>query len=318
MSSRRYKTLYHYCSLETFLNIIKNSSIWLSDIRKSNDKREMSWFRQQYYEFLLDKYNSTDDANVKIICETIFSIATKDGFDKCPLWLTAASNEYSQKLMDLFSSLRVYAFCLSELSDSLGQWRGYANNGNGIAIGFSKKYLDAISGYSLRCPTFNFLIGNVSYRKSFSSLFEKMFDMHDKNKFDEFVLHAMMDLTHASALFKHPSFKEEKEWRIIYSMDDYGITKQMLNFDNFDSISSDEYKRNFGIPKIDYNVKDTDIIPHMEIKLNDLSKAIDCIVIGPKCTVTEKDIRHILLRFGVLNSFDDKSIKIIRSNSSYR
>lgn len=28
------KTLYHYCSVDTFYNIINNRSIWLSDIGK--------------------------------------------------------------------------------------------------------------------------------------------------------------------------------------------------------------------------------------------------------------------------------------------
>lgn len=318
MSSGKAKTLYHYCSLDSFLSIVKNKTIWLSDIQKSNDSKEMAWFRHKYYEFLLDKYNTTNDADVKTVCQIIFSIAVKDGFDKCPTWLLPAVNENSQQLMDLFGSLRVYAFCLSELSDSLGQWRGYANDGKGVAIGLSLKYLDAISGYSLRCPAFNFLIGNVSYRSNFTSLFEKMFAMHDKTETAEFVLHSMLDLTHAAALFKHPSFEEEKEWRIIYSMDDYGITEDALNFKHFDSISSERYKQHFSIPKIDYIAKGTNIIPHMEIKLNDLSKAIDCVVIGPKCTATEKDIRHILLRFGVLKSFDDQSVKILHSESSYR
>lgn len=34
------KILYHYCSVETFFNIIKNSCLWLSDIEKSNDYQE--------------------------------------------------------------------------------------------------------------------------------------------------------------------------------------------------------------------------------------------------------------------------------------
>lgn len=34
------ETLYHYCSVETFFNIIKNASLWLSDIEKSNDYEE--------------------------------------------------------------------------------------------------------------------------------------------------------------------------------------------------------------------------------------------------------------------------------------
>lgn len=318
MSSKKQKSLYHYCSLDTFLNIIKNSSIWLSDIQKSNDSREMAWFREKYYDFILDKYNNTDDLTVKSICELILSMAVTDGYEKCPLWLLPATKTNSEEIANTFFSLRTYAFCLSELPDSLGQWRGYADNGCGVAIGFSREYLDAISGYSLRCPSFNFLIGSISYRTNFSSLFEKMFDIHDKNKFDEFILKSMIDLTRTSALFKHPSFKEEKEWRIIYSMDDYGLNRDILTFKDFRSISSDKYKKNFSDPKIDYIAKGGNMIPHIEIKFNDLPKAIESIIIGPKCEATEKDIRHVLLRFGVLDSFEDSKIKIVRSASSYR
>ena len=96
MGNNKSKTLYHYCSLDTFLNIIKNSSIWLSDVQKSNDCREMAWFRQQYYEFLLEKYNNTEDEDVKTVCQIIFSIAANDGFDKCPKWLLPAVNINSQ------------------------------------------------------------------------------------------------------------------------------------------------------------------------------------------------------------------------------
>ena len=170
MSKKKNNTLYHYCSLDTFLKIIKSSSIWLSDIQKSNDFREMAWFRQKYYDFILNKYNNTDDKNVKTICETIFSIAATDGYENFPTWLLPTVRHNMKEIRDTFFSLRTYAFCLSELADSLGQWRGYADDGKGIAIGFSKEYLDAIDGYSLRCPKFNFLLGNVSYRKNLDSL----------------------------------------------------------------------------------------------------------------------------------------------------
>lgn len=318
MQNKKINTLYHYCGLDSFLSIIKNSSIWLSDIQKSNDYREMAWFRQQYYNFILNKYKDTKDENVKTICETIFSIAATDGFENCPAWLIPTARNHLTETKDLFFSLRTYAFCLSEHSDSLGQWRGYANDGKGVAIGFSRKYLDAIDGYSLRCPKFNFLFGNVSYRKTLTSLFNKMFEMHDKTKTDIFVLKSFIDLTRTSPLFKHPSFAEEKEWRIIYSMDDLGVTNANLNFENFDLICSKKYRDNFCKPTIDYIAKDCNIIPHVEIKIKNLNKAIDSIVIGPKCEVTEKDIKHILLKEGIIDSFNDNSIKIIHSESSYK
>ena len=35
------KVLYHYCGLDKFYNIIKNNSIWLSDLTDTNDSKEL-------------------------------------------------------------------------------------------------------------------------------------------------------------------------------------------------------------------------------------------------------------------------------------
>ena len=40
--------LYHYCSLSTFYNIVKNQSIWVSDVQKSNDFLEVIWLKQLF------------------------------------------------------------------------------------------------------------------------------------------------------------------------------------------------------------------------------------------------------------------------------
>lgn len=55
-------------------------------------------------------------------------------------------DEYQKKnieeLMDLFErSFDSHGFCLSGNADILSQWRGYADDGNGLSIGFSSKYL---------------------------------------------------------------------------------------------------------------------------------------------------------------------------------
>lgn len=313
MSTKKPKTLYHYCSLDTFLNIIRSSSIWLSDIKKSNDSRELSWFRQQYYYYILKKYNETANKEVKSVCEIILSIAPKDNFPDCPAWLLPVSGTTAQQAIDLFNSLRVYAFCLTELSDSLGQWRGYANDGKGVAIGFSRKYFASLAGYGLLCPIFNFMLGSVSYEDNFNNLFDKIFDMCDISKTSEFVVKNMTSITHAAAMYKHPSFKEEKEWRIIYAMDDHFTSNKILNFDKFDSVATDTYKKHFDTPTIEYAVKDDRIVPHIEIGIKNLSNAINSITLGPKCNTTEGDIRHILVRFGLSDR-----IEIIHSDSSYQ
>ena len=56
MSKRTPKVIYHYCSLAAFLSIVKNKSIWLSDISKSNDRQELSWLKSQYELFLYKQW----------------------------------------------------------------------------------------------------------------------------------------------------------------------------------------------------------------------------------------------------------------------
>lgn len=48
---------YYYCSLSTFLNIIKNKSIYLSDPLKMNDNLEIKW----YIDKLNDERNNSND-----------------------------------------------------------------------------------------------------------------------------------------------------------------------------------------------------------------------------------------------------------------
>ena len=38
---------YYYCSLSTFLNIIKNKQVYLSDPLKMNDSLEIKWYLEK-------------------------------------------------------------------------------------------------------------------------------------------------------------------------------------------------------------------------------------------------------------------------------
>jgi hypothetical protein len=40
MSKSKEKIIYHYCSVDAFLSIIKNQELWASDIFKMNDSLE--------------------------------------------------------------------------------------------------------------------------------------------------------------------------------------------------------------------------------------------------------------------------------------
>lgn len=64
------KILYHYCSVETFFNIIKNSCLWLSDIEKSNDYQECI---QMYFDLLAEKtrYLEESPKGVSEMCKVM-------------------------------------------------------------------------------------------------------------------------------------------------------------------------------------------------------------------------------------------------------
>ena len=59
--NKKVSTLYHYCSLETFYNIMKNRSIWLSDVNKSNDSRELAWATEQCKIAVINKFLEYSD-----------------------------------------------------------------------------------------------------------------------------------------------------------------------------------------------------------------------------------------------------------------
>lgn len=118
------EVLYHYCSNETFLSIIKSEQIWLSSLHSSNDTQE------------------------GLLIERIVDnlLANADG-----------ATEFKKMMFGMYNIAKAGAlgFCLSEKDDLLSQWRGYADDGNGVSIGFSTKYLNLkdteenVPGYTL-------------------------------------------------------------------------------------------------------------------------------------------------------------------------
>ena len=112
--------LYHYCSTETFHSIVKNRSIWLSSLTQSNDSKEGAVI----LEILIELAN---EADLTLAAQGRLESALRGGFD-------------------FFDGL---GFCLSEEGDLLSQWRGYANDGTGVSIGFNREYLVAL-GAKLR------------------------------------------------------------------------------------------------------------------------------------------------------------------------
>lgn len=320
--------LYHYCSLETFYNIIMNKSIWLSDLSKTNDSQELIWLKETVSELLLKDINSKKECDSE---ESDSWEATK------------------QLLEHAYFETSCWGFCLSEKGDNLGQWRGYGDDGLGISIGFK---FDKLSGYDkpseciqpqgLEIPLEAKLSFDKVYYGTKTGILEKIYqDAENKIKQKSFLHRYIEDRfndlrrkektakNHSDVKFtneqikmivaeslslkkgpfyKMSGFKEEKEYRIVFSLSkSFGKKAKPLpqTYGWPEGLKCKGYK---------YHIRNHMLVSHFEIEFGKLDDVIASITIGPKAKVTEKDIECFLKWHGGLN----KTIEIKKSETSYR
>lgn len=100
--------VYHYCSVDTFFQIITNHTLRLSDIEKSNDFMEKKWAIRQCLEHI--KNNLTNPAYP---CSKQPELAAA---------LLAGMEQQFQRYNTM-----ILAACFSSERDLLSQWRGYGD-----------------------------------------------------------------------------------------------------------------------------------------------------------------------------------------------
>ena len=261
-------TLYHYCSLSTFYSIMKNRSIWLSDVSKSNDSQELVWVIKQCRSLILNKfleYVVRMKANGRLI-DTKFIEFSKT-FEKL-------------ESIDTGNSLKAWVFCLSEKGDNLGQWRGYADDGRGISIGFNKEYF-TIQNQSLGfspdkvCHIFDqieygdFDISNL-LRPEDVSILSSSCDYDEIEKcFKRLMAYSIM----LAPMYKNEAFKEEKEWRMVLLAHTSALEGGLLpcadNVDNLDP--------RFSIVNYTFTPRNNTLLRHLYILCGLLSSSFQCI-----------------------------------------
>lgn len=112
--------LCYYCNLSTFKSIIENQTFWLSDIHFMNDSNEETLFLESLSEVMRNKYESLSSETKKHL----------DNYESIKGFFTHIEYNYKNS---------AYICCFSDgINDDLSQWRGYADDGKGLCIGFKK------------------------------------------------------------------------------------------------------------------------------------------------------------------------------------
>lgn len=204
-------TLYHYTDEAGLLGILRSGRLWATDIRYLNDAEELVYARREVQEqMLLEADRLSPGTGFQCSSSTEMRAAT----------LRSAAEEFARKSGDF----GVYVNCLSEERDALGQWRADGS----YAIGFiMTKLADARPDWDEhdedrpRATGPGFQLRRVSYgmdksaRQAIAAAVAELGGpiggfpgATGSIRLHELVFPVL-------ATIKHPSFADEREWRIV-------------------------------------------------------------------------------------------------------
>lgn len=272
--------IYHYSDLNGFLSIIKNKKLWLSAANNLNDHAEVNWLSDQF----LDRLNSCVNAENEDLINTFWELKKA-------------------------SSPVPYICSFSKDGDLLSQWRAYADDGHGIAIGFNSDYFS----FSNELPVLSMVsehavgISDVIYEPEkqnelIEEILTELFAEYESEEDRTMNLSSLsMQLNQLSHICKNSAFREEKEVRIIHTPFITG------NAENEISIRG-------ALSDIQHRVTGKAITTYFELDFaeeKNVPPILD-IVLGPKCEISKYDMDMLLS----LNGFSNVSYRI--SSASYR
>lgn len=262
--------LYHYTDAQGLLGILAHKQFWLTHHSFLNDSNEI-----QYGSKL-----------IKQIVPGFSASIPQDSFED---WLENFDTREER------SKDQTYIVCFSENGDQLSQWRAYADDGLGFAIGFRFTELEQLAGTVGWC----FGPDRVVYEK------ERQIELLREAIDDGFAEHEgeMIEfwdglLDQHSITFKDAAFSEEAEWRMTSII----VAEPGTEPDEF-----------LEVPTPLFRSTKYGIAPYVQLGFP--ASAIVEIVIGPRCQMREK---HWVLRRLLQHHEIDNEIRITNSKATYR
>jgi len=231
--------LYHYCSATTLFAIIKNQSLRATSLAYLNDQREVVHGQEALVAWCDSALKTEQRAlSIKALTEM-------------------------KEVAQAYDIRNLFGICFSQAGDKLSQWRGYANQGRGYAIGFRK------SAFERKC--FRLADGhlkNVIYDiEQFRTALNGQWYRDIRPDYNMQFIRDQVDI--CISMLKDEGFNEEKEWRIVVARDTNDAPKV-----------SDKYIP-FG-DRIEFFERNGVLVPFVDLKtLPDIRLPIVKIVIGP-------------------------------------
>lgn len=296
------QTLYHYTNLFGLKAIIESQCFFSSNSTYLNDKKEYYYGLDLFKSCIEDKKNIVKDHKTKLsIIESV-------------------QKELENKRISFH-----YVTCFSLDGDLLSQWRAYADDGKGIAIGLDPKKMKEAFKPKANGMYVEYDLKNqkkiaekiISVCHDFYALNIKMLEKLNEPDLYTIIAKEINEVIDKYiGLFKHNSFSEEREFRFDLSIDkDYNESSDILSYRvsrNNLLVPYLELKTEYRLEKEhrEKNKMGTDDLDKYKIKLLPITE----IIIGPS---TDFELNKQSIE-GFLKKHNYEDVNIISSEVPYR
>lgn len=195
--------IYHYTDGPGLRGILETGKIWCTDIFNLNDTSEIRY-------------------GVAHACELLRRAASADAAtSQLNLFATTVNKHLSE---DIEQSANYFVCCFSGNGDDLGQWRAYADDGRGYAIGFDTALLERafVDAAPENHSTFPLSYDAPALQTMLAQLVERathIISTAAGRMTGQQLTHLSVRLSttviHCSTFFKHRGYFNEEEYRFL-------------------------------------------------------------------------------------------------------
>lgn len=200
--------LWHYTDAGGLQGILANEVLWATDTRFLNDATEIHY-------------------GLELAEEAVEAVRNAGSW-------AAPTKHFLRRVMasdgaNLTGFLRarseVFVACLCEDGDLLSQWRAYAGGDSAGGYALQFRHRQPITGWIAQHGRDSFRLQRVIYDRAeqleaFADLVNRLapiYDVdHSEQRMDVLARNLVDGILEVASFCKHPSFSEEREWRIVY------------------------------------------------------------------------------------------------------
>ncbi|MFN0171999.1 MAG: DUF2971 domain-containing protein [Bryobacteraceae bacterium] len=191
--------LFHYTETAGLCGIIRSQQLWATHVYYVNDAQEFRYASAFIAKAFDDRIEQSPSNLTKRIAQV------RDCYrGHASLWESVADT---------------YIVCFCELGNLLSQWRAYAANGQGFALGFAPdrimRALQSDADIATSSKLFRVIYDPRKQRQLVDSAVDRLVSALENHDEETVLDQVPLVFSEMAFCFKHDAFAEEREWRLV-------------------------------------------------------------------------------------------------------